>query len=114
MNDVEKYQRSLSFWQMGFNFLNITNAIMKQTIKLENAWIVGDDKPISEDEYDQRTEFADFNLIIPTLFDLYHGFELVLKGDRKGLYSIRINNQWRICFCWTNGDCTRVEIVDYH
>ena len=37
-----------------------------------------------------------------------------LKGDRKGLYSIRINNKWRICFCWNNGDCTKVEIVDYH
>ena len=37
-----------------------------------------------------------------------------LKGDRKGLYSIRINNQWRICFRWSDGSAEDVEIVDYH
>ncbi len=37
-----------------------------------------------------------------------------LKGDRKGLYSIRINDQWRICFRWRDGHANDVEIVDYH
>jgi len=39
-----------------------------------------------------------------------------LKGDRKGQYSIRINDQWRICFRWPSGSNgpTDVEIVDYH
>lgn len=39
-----------------------------------------------------------------------------LKGDRKGQYSIRINDQWRICFAWPKGSKgpTNVEIVDYH
>jgi toxin HigB-1 len=39
-----------------------------------------------------------------------------LKGDRKGQYSIRINDQWRICFEWIAGDPgpSNVEIVDYH
>jgi proteic killer suppression protein len=37
-----------------------------------------------------------------------------LKGDRAGQYSIRINDQWRICFVWRNGDAFDVEIVDYH
>ena len=37
-----------------------------------------------------------------------------LKGDRKGQYSIRINDQWRICFQWRGGDAFGVEIVDYH
>ena len=39
-----------------------------------------------------------------------------LKGDRKGQYSIRINDQWRICFEWSDGSPgpTNVEIVDYH
>jgi proteic killer suppression protein len=37
-----------------------------------------------------------------------------LKGDRKGQYSIRINDQWRICFEWINGNAHNVEIVDYH
>ena len=38
----------------------------------------------------------------------------VLKGDRKGQHSIRINDQWRICFRWRDADAFDVEIVDYH
>ena len=38
----------------------------------------------------------------------------VLKGDRKGQHSIRINDQWRICFRWENGDAYDVEVCDYH
>lgn len=38
----------------------------------------------------------------------------VLKGDRKGQYSIRINKQWRVCFKWKDNDAFDVEIVDYH
>ena len=37
-----------------------------------------------------------------------------LKGDRKGQHSIRINDQWRVCFVWTDGGADDVEIVDYH
>ena len=37
-----------------------------------------------------------------------------LKGDRSGQYSIRINDQWRVCFRWTNAGAENVEIVDYH
>jgi proteic killer suppression protein len=37
-----------------------------------------------------------------------------LKGDRKGQHSIRINDQWRICFRWMDGHAYDVEIVDYH
>lgn len=38
----------------------------------------------------------------------------LLKGDRKGQYSIRINDQWRVCFRWTDEGAVDVEIVDYH
>lgn len=37
-----------------------------------------------------------------------------LKGDREGQYSIRVNDQWRVCFEWRSGDAYEVEIVDYH
>ena len=37
-----------------------------------------------------------------------------LRGIRQGQHSIRINNQWRICFVWRNGDAHEVEISDYH
>lgn len=37
-----------------------------------------------------------------------------LKGERSGQMSIRINDQWRVCFRWQDGDAAEVEIVDYH
>ncbi len=37
-----------------------------------------------------------------------------LKGNRDGQHSIRVNDQWRICFVWRDGDAQDVEIVDYH
>jgi toxin HigB-1 len=37
-----------------------------------------------------------------------------LSGDREGQYSIRVNDQWRVCFDWQDGDALNLEIVDYH
>jgi proteic killer suppression protein len=37
-----------------------------------------------------------------------------LRGDREGQHSIRINQQWRVCFVWAEGNANEVEIVDYH
>ena len=37
-----------------------------------------------------------------------------LRGDREGQYIIRVNDQWRICFSWADGDAHDVELVDYH
>jgi proteic killer suppression protein len=37
-----------------------------------------------------------------------------LKADRKGQHSIRVNKQWRVCFCWTASGPADVEVVDYH
>lgn len=37
-----------------------------------------------------------------------------LKGNRAGQHSIRVNDQWRVCFVWTDGNVAQVEIVDYH
>ena len=37
-----------------------------------------------------------------------------LSGDREGQHSVRINDRWRICFVWDDGDAHQVEIVDYH
>ena len=39
---------------------------------------------------------------------------MLLKGDRAGQYSIRINDQWRVCFRFEGGNAFEVEIVDYH
>ena len=44
-----------------------------------------------------------------------HGNQLhMLRGDRQGQYSIRVNRQWRICFFWRDGRAHEVEVVDYH
>ncbi|AVO49425.1 hypothetical protein C6568_09230 [Melaminivora suipulveris] len=40
--------------------------------------------------------------------------DAALKGDRRGQHSIRINDQWRLCFAWHDDGAYRVEIVDYH
>ena len=37
-----------------------------------------------------------------------------LRGDRSGQYSIRINDQWRVCFVWVESNAMEIEIVDYH
>jgi toxin HigB-1 len=37
-----------------------------------------------------------------------------LRGDRKGQHSVRINDQWRICFVWRDGEAHDVEVTDYH
>ena len=37
-----------------------------------------------------------------------------LRGDRQGQHSIRVNDQWRVCFAWRDGEAWDVEIVDYH
>ena len=43
------------------------------------------------------------------------GFQLeALKGDRAGQHSIRVNDRYRVCFLWKNGDAYEVEITDYH
>lgn len=79
----------------------------------------------------RRLRVKRFSLPIQKLaqrkLDLIDGAELVddlrippgnclekLSGARKGQYSIRINDQWRICFRWKSGQALDVEIVDYH
>ena len=37
-----------------------------------------------------------------------------LRGDRKGQFSIRVNDQWRVCFLWTDDGAMEIEITDYH
>ncbi len=67
----------------------------------------------------ERTAFRKLVLLnsVPSLNDLRDppGSRLEsLRGDRLGQFSIRINQQWRICFTWRDGDAYEVEIADYH
>lgn len=59
------------------------------------------------DRLDAATDLSDLR-VLPS-----HRLEK-LSGDRAGQHSIRINEQWRVCFNWRGGDAYDVEIVDYH
>lgn len=67
-----------------------------------------------QNQIEKRLQILDMATTLEDLKNLpSNRFEL-LKGDRKGQYSIRINQQWRICFTWHEGEAHNVEIVDYH
>ena len=59
------------------------------------------------DQVDSATEMSDLRLPPGNRLE-------ALKGDRKGQHSIRINDQFRVCFRWAEGGADEVEIVDYH
>jgi proteic killer suppression protein len=62
----------------------------------------------------RKLEQLDWSLVLQDL-RVPPGNQLeALRGDRKGQYSIRINDQWRVCFRWHSGHAFDVEIVDYH
>jgi proteic killer suppression protein len=85
-----KYTQALSKGQRVRRFINIANVARRKLRQLEIANQLED-------------------LRVPP------GNRLeALKGDRFGQYSVRINEQWRVCFCWTDAGAESVEIVDYH
>jgi proteic killer suppression protein len=59
------------------------------------------------DQVDSATDMSDLRLPPGNRLE-------ALKGDRKGQHSIRINDQFRVCFRWAEGGADEVEIVDYH
>ncbi len=85
-----KYAKALSKGQRIKRFVNIANVARRNLRQLEIANRIDD-------------------LKVPPGNHLE-----ALKGDRPGQHSIRINNQWRVCFCWTDAGAKDVEIVDYN
>jgi proteic killer suppression protein len=83
----------------------------------QDIYIKGNSKRIAPDIIKRafrRLEYIDLatcldDLKVPPSNRLH-----ALKGDRKGQYSISINDQWRICFKFVDGDAYEVEITDYH
>ena len=70
--------------------------------------LIADDNHSLRDLLTASIEMRGFQVITAE-----NGLE-ALKDDRKGQHSIRINQQWRVCFVWTPEGATDVEIVDYH
>lgn len=63
---------------------------------------------------ERRLQILDNAKILKDLAGLPSNRLETLSGNRKGQYSIRVNQQWRLCFEWREGDAYNVEIVDYH
>lgn len=67
-----------------------------------------------EDQARRRLRWLDSATSLTDLHAIRGNRLEALKGDREGQYSIRINDQWRICFTWHEGNAHDAEIVDYH
>lgn len=92
----------------------IKNFKCKETEKLFNREFIKRLSPAIQPVALRKLKILDAATIIDTL-KVPPGNRLeALKGDRKGQHSIRINDQWRICFIWDSGDAFDVEIIDYH
>jgi hypothetical protein len=68
------------FFLVGEQYLHTSRILLDKMVESGNKHIVISDKEITWDEYESLTQFSDFNVLIPTLFNFYHGLELILKG----------------------------------
>jgi hypothetical protein len=73
-------KQALGYWRIGLEYFHIVESVVHETIRQGNIFIVIMKEPISEDTLMQETKWSDHNLIIPVLFDFYHGLEVILKG----------------------------------
>lgn len=106
--DIDSHKQNVYSWVMITSFAN------KETEKL---FATGKSKKLPPEiitrsimrltQLDSAREVTD--LLIPPSNRLE-----ALSGDRAGQWSVRINDQWRLCFRFTNGEATDVEITDYH
>lgn len=78
-NKKEKFDISLNFLTLSLKHLSLVRNVLEENIKQGNLHFLISDREISEEEYDQRTRWSDFN-IFPVLFNFYHGLELLMKG----------------------------------
>lgn len=81
-NYMEKddYSMTLSFFSISFQFFSLVENSLFETINQGNKWIITSEKEIRFDEYAKETSWSDHQIIIPVLFNFYHGLELFLKG----------------------------------
>ena len=77
---TEQCDQALGYWTVGLQYINLVENILEETIQQGNTRTVISASPLSWDEVIQQTKWSDHTIIIPTLFNLFHGFELFLKG----------------------------------
>ena len=76
----DKCQEALGYWTIGLQYLHLVEAVIAETVAQRNAHVVVSDEEISWDQYERDTKWADHRIVIPVLFDFYHGIEVILKG----------------------------------
>ena len=76
----EEYQKAVSFLSVSFQFFSLVQNSLEETISQGNKWFLISDEEIKLEEYASKTKWSDHQIIIPLLFNFYHGLELFLKG----------------------------------
>jgi len=81
--DKDRYGLALSFWTLALQYLRLVENVSRETVSQGNAWIYSRDfgeGEVTADEYHYVTRWSDHSIIIPLLFNLFHGIELLAKG----------------------------------
>jgi hypothetical protein len=79
----ERYTLALSFWTSALQYLRLVENVAKETVSHGNTWVLVRDYSsggITSEEYSQATRWSDHSIIIPLIFNLLHGIELLSKG----------------------------------
>lgn len=71
---------ALSFLTFSNQYLTLVENVARETVSQGNSWLIISDFVLEKDEYEKKTRWSDFSIIIPLLFNLLHGIELLIKG----------------------------------
>jgi len=83
MCNPNRYHLAQSFWTVSFQYLMLVENVVREAVVRGNIWVMTkawEDGEITPKEYEEKTRWSDHKLIIPLLFNLYHGIELLAKG----------------------------------
>ena len=70
----------MGYWTVGVQYLHMVQAVANETYSQGNKHCIVSDNPISYEQYMEDTKWSDHNLVIPLLFNFYHGLEVIMKG----------------------------------
>lgn len=76
----QNYQTALRYWTIGLQYISLVKIVAEQIASEGNKWVVTSDREITPEQYEQETKWSDHQIVIPVLFNFYHGIELILKG----------------------------------
>lgn len=73
-------EKAIGFWKIGIQYIHLVESVTTETIKQGNKYIVVLDGTATQKEFNEEIKWSDMNLVIPLLFNFYHGVEVILKG----------------------------------